>query len=367
MKVLMPVLHYWPVIGGLETWTKNIAERISDKEGVFVVTGKVKSQLEKENLNQVNIFRTSLFSLTNLSYSSLLYIITALPFIFFKSLNVMKKQKINIIHSQGFLSGFLGYLLSKLTNTPYIVTVQKLEQNKGFLRKLVYNNAKVCIAASSKIKEYFISIGCKNVVIIPNGIDLKRFQNLERLENRKKLDINNEFVIITVARLEKVKGLEYLIKAVKLLNVKFKLLIIGEGSNRGSLEQLVEDLELENKIKFLGEIPNEKIPEYLSAGDCFVLSSISEGFGIVVLEAMASRLPVIATEIGGLLDLIENEKTGILVQPKNPEQISRALFKVYSQSEFSQQLTNKAFLNLDRYNWNNIVKEVYEVYKKVIL
>jgi len=177
MKILMPVLHYWPVIGGLETWTKNIAERISDKTEVFVVTGRVKSQLEKENLNQVNIFRTSLFSLTNLSYSSFLYIITALPFIFFKSLSVIKKEKVDVIHSQGFLSGFLGYLLFKLTNTPYIVTVQRLEQSKSFLRKLVYNNAKVCIGASNKIKEYFQQIGCKNVLVIPNGIDLSRFTN----------------------------------------------------------------------------------------------------------------------------------------------------------------------------------------------
>ncbi|XOB42182.1 MAG: glycosyltransferase family 4 protein [Candidatus Nealsonbacteria bacterium] len=371
MKVLMPVLHYWPVIGGLETWTKNIAERTSNKAEVFAVTGKVKSQPEKENLNQVNIFRTSLFSLTNLSYSSFLYIITALPFIFFKSLSVMKKEKINIIHSQGFLSGFLGYLLSKLTKIPYIVTVQRLEQSKSFLRRLVYNNAKVCIAASSKIREYFESINCKNIMVIPNGVDLKRFQNLNRETNRKRLGLKNEFTIITVARLEKVKGIKYLIKALVLLNdkfqssnVKYKLLIVGDGSERKNLENLTEKLNLQDKIRFLGQIPNEKIPEYLSVADCFVLPSLREGFGIVVLEAMASKLPVIATKIGGLLDLIENEKTGILVQPKNPEQISKALFKLYSQPEMNQQLVDRAFLNLDRYNWENIIERVYKIYEK---
>ena len=81
----MPVLHYYPVIGGLETWTQNIAERLSKKAEIFVVTGKVKNQPPREIKNGVRIFRTSLFSLKNLSYSPPVYIFTALPFIFFKS------------------------------------------------------------------------------------------------------------------------------------------------------------------------------------------------------------------------------------------------------------------------------------------
>ena len=366
MKVLMPVLHYPPVIGGLEVWTQNIAQGAAKKAEVFVVTGKVKNEPEKQILNKVNIVRTSLLHLSNLSHSSLIYIISALPFIFLKSLNLVKKEKINILHCQSFLSGFIGYLLFKLTGVPYIVTVQRLEQSRSFFRRLVYNNAKVCIAASSKIKEYFENINCKNIVVIPNGIDLKRFQNSDREINRKKLGLKNEFVIITVARLEKVKGIKYLIKALALLNDKYKLLIIGDGSERKSLENLAKELNLQDRIRFLGEIPNEKIPEYLLVGDCFVLASLREGFGIVVLEAMASRLPVIATKVGGLLDLIENEKTGILVEPENPEQISQALFKLRSQPELTKQLVSKAFLGLNRYNWNNIVKGVYKIYGKYI-
>ncbi|MCP6718280.1 MAG: glycosyltransferase family 4 protein [Patescibacteria group bacterium] len=371
MKVLMPVLHYWPVIGGLETWTQNIAERTSNKAEVFVVTGRVKSQLEKESLNQVNIFRTSLFSLTNLSYSSFLYIITALPFIFFKSLSVMKKEKINIIHSQGFLSGFLGYLLFKLTNTPYIVTVQRLEQSESFLRKLVYNNAKVCIAASNKIKEYFQQIECKNIEVIPNGIDLRRFQNLNREKNRKELGLNGEFAVISVARLQKVKGLRYLIKAIEILNNKFqvpniRLIIIGDGTERENLKSLVEKLKIGGKVRFLGQVGNEKVLEYLSAADCFVLPSLKEGFGIVILEAMASKLSVVATKVGGILDIVENEKTGLLVQSKNSEEIANKIFEIYKKPELAEELTKNAFVNLYKYNWSNIANQVYEVYKIIL-
>src|SRR3989338_11426741 len=112
MKILMPVLHYYPVIGGLETWTKNIAERLSQKAEIFVVTGRVKSQPQEEARNGVRVFRTSLFGLGDLSYSSPIYILTGLPFIFLKSLSLIKRNKIDLLHCQGFLGSRVGYCLS---------------------------------------------------------------------------------------------------------------------------------------------------------------------------------------------------------------------------------------------------------------
>ena len=368
----MPVLHYYPVIGGLETWTQNIAERLSSKAEILVVTGRVLKEPSFEIKNGVRIFRASLFSLKNLSYSSPIYILMALPFLFLKSLNVIKRQKINLLHCQGFLSGFLGFFLSKLTKTPYIVTVQRIEEDKGFLRKLAYKNAKICIAASSAIKEYFDEIGCKNIEIIPNGIDLSKFQNLDREKSREKLGIKDEFLIMTVARLEKVKGINYLIEAGKLLsseslisNSKFLILIIGDGSERKNLENLVKKLNLEDRVKFLGQIPNEEILEYLVAADCFVLPSLKEGFGIVILEAMAAGVPIIGTKIGGILDIIDDQKTGILVEPKNPQEIAGAIFKIYTQPQLSQNLVKSSLSKLIKYDWQNVVEKVYQIYQQL--
>jgi len=373
MKVLMPVLHYHPVIGGLERWTQNIAEGLSAQAQIFIITGKVKDRPNREELKRVKILRTSLFSLKNLSYSSPFYIFTALPFIFFKSLNLIKKEEVNLLHCQGFLSSLLGYLLSKLTGVPYIATVQRLEQSRSFFKKLVYKNAKVCIAASLAIKEYFEEIGVKNIKVIPNGIDLKRFQNLNREKNREKLGLRDEFVVITVARLEKVKGLKYLLQAMKILNTRYKiqdakyqLLIIGDGTEKEKLESLVKKLKMENKVRFLGQVPNKKIPEYLSAADCFVLPSLSEGFGIVILEAMAANIPVVATRIGGILDIIEHGETGVLVEPKNPDGIAEALYKICSQLEFAKNLAQNAKTNLDKYDWNNIVQKINLIYQNLV-
>lgn len=369
-KILIPVLHYYPVIGGLETWTQNTAERLSKESEIFIVTGKVENQPRRETKNGVNIFRTSLFVLKDLSYSSPFYILSTLPFIFLKSFSLIKKKKINLCHCQGFLSGFLGYCFSVLTKTPYIVTIQREERSKGFLRKLVYRNAKICLAPSSAVKGYFEDIGCKDIEVIPNGIDLERFKNLDRQRNREKLGLKDEFVIMTVARLEKVKGIEYLIEAVKIFQpsiTNFKLIIIGDGTERNNLANLVHNLNLKDKIKFLGPIPNLKIPGYLIAADCSVVPSLKEGFGIVILEAMAAGLPVIGTKVGGIPDIIKNGENGILIEPKNPEAIAKAILNLFSNSEFAKKLVQNAKTDLKKYDWNNIAQRVNLISQRVII
>ncbi len=366
MKILFPAIHYFPVVGGIETWTTQIAERLSKKVDVFVVTGKVKGQAKQEMRNGVKIWRTSLFSLRDLSHSSYIYMLCALDFIFFKSLFLIRKEKIDILLCQGFLSGLLGFCLSKITGVSYIITVQSIEQNTHFLKNIVYRNAVCCIAASSAIKKYFEKIGCKNIEIIPNGIDTNRFKGLNKQKSREKLGIGDEFVIMTVARLEKVKGVDHLIKATHflntkyhILNTKYRTLIIGDGSQRKGLEDLVKKFNLKDRVKFLGEIPNKDIPRYLASADCFCLPSRREGFGIVVLEAQAMGVPVVASNVGGIPDLIEKEKTGILVEPENPEAIAKAIKRVYDQPEFAKQLTENAKQGLSKYNWDNIAEKMY--------
>jgi len=368
MKVLMPVLHYWPVIGGLETWTQNIAERVSDKAEIFVVTGKVKNQPLEEVKNKVKISRVSLFSLKNLSYSSPIYILTTLPFIFFKSLVLIKKKKIGLLHCQGFLSSFLGYLLSKICQIPYIVTVQRQENKRWhWFKLLAYKNAKFCIAASWFIrKEYFGKIGVKNVEVIPNGIDLERFKNLNRQESRKKLGFNGEYIIMTVGRLEKVKGIDCLLKAMttgELPRINYRLLIIGDGSERKNLESLTEKLGLKDRVKFLGQVPNKRIPEHLAAADCFVFPSLSEGFGIAVLEARAAGLPIIATIRGGVVDIVQGGIHGLSINPDEPQSISGCISRIFSEKGLAQELIQKARVGLEKYDWQNISLRVLKLYE----
>lgn len=354
MKVLMPVLHYHPVIGGLETWTHNIAERLSDKAEVFIVTGKVRSQPKENNRGGLKIIRTSFFTLSDLSRSPKAYIITALPFIFLKSWAVARREKINVLHCQGFLSSLIGICLSALTGIPYIVTVQRLEQKGNLLKNFVYRKADFCIAASRAIKKNFEEVGVKKIEIIPNGIDMERFEGLQQKPH-------DRFTVITVARLEKVKGVEYLIGAAE----NFRLLIIGDGSERKRLEGLASELSREENVEFFGQVSNEKIPEYLMEANCFCLPSLKEGFGIAVLEAQAAGLPVIGTKVGGILDIIEDGKNGLLVEPGSAEEIQKAVARIQSNPKMAEALVKNAKEGLKKYNWQNIADRVYEIYHKV--
>ena len=364
MKVLFPATHYYPVIGGIETWTQKIAEELVPKAEVFVVTGKVKNRPKREELNGVRIWRTSLFELSNLSASPMTYTLSLLPFVFLKSLVLIRKEKIDILHCQGFLSGLLGYGLSRITRIPYIVTVQRLESKQNPLKNFIYRKADFCLAASQAIKKNFESVGADKVEVIPNGIDLKRFENLQRKPH-------SGFVVMTIARLEKVKGVEYLIRALATPALRrsagIRLSVIGDGSERKNLERLVAKLGLTEKVKFLGEVPNQKIPEHLAGADCFVLPSLKEGFGIAVLEAWAAGLPVIGSNVGGIKELIEDGKTGILVEPGDPEAIAKAILKIYKQSEAGPIRNNLAMTRLFRYDWGKIGERVFKVYQKCLV
>jgi len=370
-RVLMPVLHYAPVIGGLEAWTKNIAQHLSKKAEVFVITGKVRGEARAEKREGVNILRTGLFSLTNLSRSSWPYILSTLPFLYFKSAQKIKREKINLLHCQGFLSGLLGYFLSQRFSLLYIITVQSREKNKSFLRKKVFRSAALCIASSRSVRQDLIALGAKEVVIIPNGIDLSRFQGQSRQESRRALGLGDEFVVMTVARLEKVKGLNYLIEAADILvkekkTNNLRVIIVGSGSQRPGLEKLVGQLALGKIVIFLGERPPSEIPHLLKAADCFCLPSLSEGFGIVILEAMASGLAIVASKVGGVVDLIEHERTGLLTPPAASEAIAKAVYRVFQEPSLAQEMAIRGKERAALYSWPSVAQKVFQVYQRAV-
>ncbi|MFY9457341.1 MAG: glycosyltransferase, partial [Candidatus Spechtbacterales bacterium] len=171
MKVLYPILHYPPVIGGLEQWSQNIAERQPQDTEVCIVTGRVRGEARYEKKNNVTIFRTSLFELKDLSHSSLVYIAGAVPFITFWSL--FRARKVDLIHCHGFISALMGYFLALFTEKPFVGTEQSVIWSNAFskfISGVVYRKACLCIASSRAVAEGFKEIRVKKVEIVPNGV-----------------------------------------------------------------------------------------------------------------------------------------------------------------------------------------------------
>lgn len=178
----------------------------------------------------------------------------------------------------------------------------------------------------------------EKLVLIHNGIDALKINFLPKDEARVRLFKNlskehgkifqTDFVIGTIANFYPTKGLEYLIETVRILkslihNSKFIILIIGDGQERSNIESQIKNYGLEKEIILLGQIPEAF--KYMKAFDIFVLPSIKEGFPWVILEAMAAKVPIVATDVGAMPEIIENDKNGILVEPKSPEQLAEAI------------------------------------------
>jgi len=142
-------------------------------------------------------------------------------------------------------------------------------------------------------------------------------------------------------------------------------LIIGTGPEKKNLESLTEKLNIKNFIQFLGPLPHKKVMEYISICDIFSLPSWNEAFGVVYLEAMVHKKPVIAIKNQGIDGIIKNKKNGLLVDSKNVNQLTEAFHFLFSSPEITKEIGEMAQKTiLKNYIWSNVVKKIIEVYKK---
>jgi glycosyltransferase involved in cell wall biosynthesis len=179
----------------------------------------------------------------------------------------------------------------------------------------------------------------------------------------------DEKIIIFVGTLRPVKGIKYLIKAMKIIRQKnedARLMLIGDGEERAYLENLVKELNLKNYVKFIEKVQNENVPEYMVTSDVFVLPSLSESFGIVNLEAMASGLPIVTTKVGGLPEVVKDGENGFLVEPKNPEQIAEKALLILEDDELRERISRNNKEEVREYSWESVVERLEEIYQSYL-
>lgn len=391
MKILIPSIHYPPVIGGFEIFTQAVSEEIGKTDDIFVITSRVIDTPREEIKNKLKIFRTSPQELKDLSYSSSKFILGAMVWIFFKSLRTIRKEKIELIHAQGFLSGILSYILSKITKVPYIITIQSADFSvyhhklniKPIVRfyekmeRTIFKNAKYCHAISYHLEKHLLKYEPKATIVIPNGVDTKKFvPDPDKFSTRKKLGFDTKNLIICVSRLEYKNGTHDLIAAAKLLNKEvkdFKIVICGSGSQKEELEKMITDFGLKEKIFLLGSVLYAKIPQYVGAADIFIRPSLAEGFGNVFVEAMAAGAAVIGTPVGGIPDFLKDPLThsgqanGLFCEPGNSKDIAEKIKKLINDKVLAQKIINGGIKTArEEYDWVGIAQRVRNLYKKVL-
>ena len=248
-------------------------------------------------------------------------------------------------------------------------TMMKIQKH---LRKLLYPRASRVVCVSKGVKEdleNFLDVKLKNASVMYNPIlDDDYSENIEEV-NHEWLTKEN-FVLVTAGRLVPEKGFNYLIEAMnELVNnkreVNIKLLILGEGSERGNLETLINQYGLENNIKLLGFQKNVK--GYFVKSDLFVLSSICEGLPTVLIEAMGLKLPVISTDCpSGPEEIIRNEEQGLLVPVKDPFRLAQAILTLKNNENHRVTLKEEGYVRAMDFRTKKIVKEYEKLFEEVV-
>jgi glycosyltransferase involved in cell wall biosynthesis len=251
--------------------------------------------------------------------------------------------------------------------------VSWLEKKLVDFDKIVAERADKIIAVSKFTKTTLTSaynISDSKIQVIYNGIYPQQYHctEAEIEETKKNYNIENEPTILYVGRLEPRKGLVYLLKAFAILSKETTCrLIISGGGNSASLKELAGTLGIKEKVIFTGQVDDATLKRLYNACDVFVLSSLLEGFGLTILEAMAAGKPVVATNVGGIPEIMKDNIHGKLVEKRNPEQLSEAL-RFYVENPKTAKKTgehNRKYVT-ENFSWTKTASETQHLYKTLI-
>ncbi len=295
---------------------------------------------------------------------------------------IIKSEEIDILHANIWNPASCRYAAAaaSLCTIPLITTEHdpfELSKIKNFFKKGTLKKTQKIITVSeenSKVLKKLYPEHAQKISVIHNGIDtdwwqsqILRFTPEQRLEIKEKIfhAKQDTLIITTVAELHERKGLKYAIQGIKPITNKYpniKLVIIGTGKQEKELRTLVKKLGLEKNVTLTGK--QKQIPRLLKASDIFLLPSVREAFGFVNLEAMICELPIVASAVGGIPEIV-NLKNGILVKSQNVDAITQALIKMIESEQLRHILANEGKKRvLKEFTAKIMAKKYEEIYKK---
>jgi glycosyltransferase involved in cell wall biosynthesis len=287
-------------------------------------------------------------------------------------------EKFDVIHSNdAFSTALFGLIPKFFRRKKMVVTIHGVDirtplSNKffKFITRNVLKNVDAIITVSKPLKDVVSKeFGIhKNVSVIPCGINKELFKPLEKEMCRKRLKLpEKKKVFLHISRLSKEKRLPDILKAFSMIkNEDFFLVIGGRGKNNeeSSLKKVVEKFGLGNKVMFLGETQREDVIYYMNASDIFILASDYEGSPVTIMEALACGTPVIATRVGGIPDMIDDCKIGLLSGPMDIQELKSNIEKVLDNKV---SFDKKEILKKSKeYDWEVISKKIRCVYSNVL-
>ncbi len=361
--------EYPPIGGGAANFSKNILNEFAKMREIeldLVTTSPNKFIIDEISRNvrvhRLELHKKSLYNWTDkelITYS-------------LKAYKYIKKiiKDFEVIHSiSGVPCGIIAFLLRN--EVPYIVSLRGSDVPgfsksyslhhyllKPIIRK-VWSNADLILANSVQLAKLAHKTSPDIPIdIIPNGVDINKFYPIKKTKKEK-------IRIICVSRLIERKGIDDLIRVVQLIMKdlnNFEVLIAGEGKLGKKLKKLSSELGTTSKVKFLGFIRNEDLPSLYQSSDIFVLPSKKEGMSNSMLEAMASGLPIITTDVGGIEELIK--ENGIVIPQGRIDVLADALTELILNPEKRRRMGIESREISSKMSWGNVAKRYYKIYMR---
>lgn len=381
MKIVQVVPRFPPAIGGMENHVYNISvELVKRGHEVTVITSTDVNGEESENsknfMDGLEVYRYPLF----------------LPR-FFREFWLMpsmsktvKNSQGDIIHTHGYrcLSSCTAANLSKLEGVPLVLTPHGIFPRRNWFNALMkcsydcslgslllkFSDRVIALTENNKLLLLKMGVPKDKIAVIQNGVDVDKFKRLQRLKNVKKR-YGYGPVLLYVGRIAWHKRLEKVIEALPLITREFcnlKFLIVGPdyAKHSGSLLCLAKKLGVNDSVVITGSVSEKQVRLYYSMANIFILPSIYEGLSLSMLEAMASRVPIIALSSGGTGGVLTHCLNAILLKNETSEETSDSVSLLLNNPKFRGKICQNAFdLILQKYTWKSVVDKLERLYGEI--
>ncbi|MCK5628306.1 glycosyltransferase family 4 protein [Candidatus Bathyarchaeota archaeon] len=389
LRVMMLTWEFPPrVIGGISPHIFFLSKSLAKNDvEVCVVTCDFPGAPAHEVSNGVEIYRIDSYKNPAPDFATWVYLMNLNMQGEAAAIINKLKGKIDVIHAHDWLVATAGIGLKHVFRKPLVVTMHSTEvgrrdgihsANEKMIHEteawLTYEAWRVICCSDYMISHVKWAFGIPDdkLAMVPNGVNTQVYEKLQRrnlVAFRRKFALPQERIVLYVGRLVYEKGVQILINAVPkvLEKADTKFVIVGSGYMKEQLSKIVKNMGLEHKVLFTGFVDEESLAKLQICADASVVPSLFEPFGIVALEAMAAKSPVVVSDTGGLSEIVDHNLTGVKVYPNNAESLAWGITKILLDEKFRKQIRRKAYKKIrEKYNWDKIAQQTKTMYEAVL-